>query len=58
VGITGAFAAVLALALQTDIIGVPWVAFTVWPLAAAALSAGARARGDTPRPSAAPTRPS
>jgi hypothetical protein len=58
VGIAGAFAAVLALALQTDIIGVPWVAFTVWPLAAAALSAGARARGDTPRPSAAPTRPS
>lgn len=30
----GAFAAVLVLGLQTDVIGVPWVAVTVWALAA------------------------
>jgi hypothetical protein len=29
-----AFAAVLVLGLQTDVIGVPWVAVTVWALAA------------------------
>lgn len=30
----GAFAAVLVLGLQTDVIGVPWLAVTVWALAA------------------------
>ena len=30
----GAFAAVLVLGLQTDVIGVPWIAVTVWALAA------------------------
>ena len=30
----GAFAAVLVLGLQTDVIGVPWIAITVWALAA------------------------
>jgi hypothetical protein len=29
-----AFAAVLFLGLQTDVIGVPWIAVTVWALAA------------------------
>ena len=32
-----AFAAVLVLGLQTDVIGVPWVAVTVWALAADSL---------------------
>ena len=30
----GAFAAVLVLGLQTDVIGVPWIAVAVWALAA------------------------
>jgi O-antigen ligase/polysaccharide polymerase Wzy-like membrane protein len=38
-GIGAAFAAVLLLAVQTDIYGVPWVALSVWTLAAAAVSA-------------------
>jgi hypothetical protein len=33
VGMTAAFAAVLALAIQTDVIGDPWVAYVVWALA-------------------------
>jgi hypothetical protein len=32
-----AFAAVLALAVQSDVIGDPWVAYCVWALAGAAL---------------------
>jgi O-antigen ligase len=40
-GIGAAFAAVLLLAVQTDIYGVPWVALSVWTLAAAAVSAAA-----------------
>ena len=35
--VTAAFAAVLALALQTDVIGVHWLAFTVWLAAGLAL---------------------
>ena len=35
-GIAAAFAAVLVLAVQTDIDGVPWVALSVWTLAGAA----------------------
>jgi hypothetical protein len=35
--ICAAFAAVLALAVQTDVIGDPWVAYCVWALAGAAL---------------------
>ena len=31
-GIAAAFAAVLALAVQTDVIGDPWVAYCVWGL--------------------------
>jgi hypothetical protein len=37
VRMTAAFAAVLALAIQTDVIGDPWVAYTVWGLAGALL---------------------
>jgi O-Antigen ligase len=38
VRMTAAFAAVLALAIQTDVIGDPWVAYVVWGLAGALLS--------------------
>jgi hypothetical protein len=31
--LTGAFVAMLALGLQTDIIGAPWVVYVLWPLA-------------------------
>ena len=37
-----AFAAVLVLGLQTDIIGVPWIAVAVWALAGDAVSASRR----------------
>lgn len=40
-GMAAAFAAVLALAVQTDVIGDPWVAYCVWGLAGA-LSARTR----------------
>jgi O-antigen ligase/polysaccharide polymerase Wzy-like membrane protein len=36
--VCAAFAAVLALAVQTDVIGDPWVAYCVWALAGAALA--------------------
>jgi hypothetical protein len=35
--IGGAFVAVLALALQTDVIGVPWVTYVLWALAGTAV---------------------
>ena len=34
-GLAAAFAAVLALAVQTDVIGDPWVAYCVWGFAGA-----------------------
>jgi O-antigen ligase len=34
-GVAAAFAAILALAVQTDVIGDPWVAYCVWGLAGA-----------------------
>jgi hypothetical protein len=34
-GLAAAFAAVLVLAIQTDVIGDPWVAYCVWGLAGA-----------------------
>jgi len=37
-GMAAAFAAVLALAVQTDVIGDPWVAYCVWGLAGALLA--------------------
>jgi hypothetical protein len=36
--VCAAFAAVLALAVQTDVIGDPWVAYCVWGLVGAALA--------------------
>jgi hypothetical protein len=33
--VTAALVAVLALGLQTDVIGVPWLAYVVWALAGA-----------------------
>ena len=33
-----AFSAVLVLAVQTDVIGVPWIAFSIWGLAGLVLS--------------------
>jgi hypothetical protein len=38
-GAAAAFAAVLALAIQTDVLGVPWLSYVVWLLAGATLSA-------------------
>jgi hypothetical protein len=35
--VAAAFAAILVLAIQTDVIGDPWVAYCVWALAAACL---------------------
>ena len=50
-GVAGTLAAILALAVQTDIYGVPWVAYCVWWLAGAlVIPAAARA------PVAAPAR--
>jgi hypothetical protein len=49
---TAAFAAVLALAVQTDVIGDPWVAYCVWALGGTLALAGARARA--PLPAVAP----
>jgi hypothetical protein len=40
-------AAVLALAVQTDVLGVPWVSFCVW-LLAGSLVAPAEARARAP----------
>jgi hypothetical protein len=37
-----AFAAVLFLGLQTDVIGVPWIAVTVWALAGDSASSSSR----------------
>jgi hypothetical protein len=37
-GIAIAFAAVLALGVQTDVLGTPWLAYVVWTLAGAAVS--------------------
>jgi hypothetical protein len=34
-GVAAAFAAVLALAIQTDVIGDPWVAYCVWAIGGA-----------------------
>ena len=39
--LAGAFAAILALAMQTDVIGDPWVAYCVWLLGGALVAGGA-----------------
>ena len=41
-------AAVLALALQTDVLGVPWLAYVVWCLAGGLVSALPRRRAEAP----------
>jgi O-Antigen ligase len=41
-GAAAGFAAILALALQTDVIGDPWVAYCVWILAGSLALAGSR----------------
>jgi O-Antigen ligase len=51
-GVAAAFAAILALAVQTDVIGDPWVAYCVWALGGSLALVGARARH--PAVSAAP----
>jgi hypothetical protein len=38
-GVAAAFSAVLALAVQTDVLGVPWLVYVVWMLAGATLTA-------------------
>ena len=45
--VAAAFAAILALAVQTDVIGDPWVAYVVWGLAGTSL-AKTLARDATP----------
>ena len=41
--LAGAFAAILALAMQTDVIGDPWVAYCVWLLGGALVAGATRA---------------
>jgi hypothetical protein len=48
-GIAAAFAAVLALGVQTDVLGTPWLAFVVWLLAGAGHTAALRDSGDVRR---------
>jgi hypothetical protein len=36
--LAGAFAALLFVGLQTDVIGIPWIAVVVWALAGAEVS--------------------
>jgi O-antigen ligase len=40
-GVAAAFAAVLALGVQTDVLGTPWLAYVVWILAGGYLTARA-----------------
>jgi hypothetical protein len=40
--------AVLALGLQTDVIGIHWLAFTMWAAAGLALGLPQAARGERP----------
>ena len=42
--LAAAFAAMLFVGLQTDVIGIPWIAVVVWALAATALRAPSDAR--------------
>ena len=54
--VAGGFAAILALAIQTDVIGDPWVAYCVWVFAGSLAFVGARlpvpalSRAATPEP--------
>ena len=49
-----AFAAVLLIGLQTDVIGVPWIAVVVWALAGSALSPAEPAPTELARPDPEP----
>jgi hypothetical protein len=53
-GVAAAFAAVLALAVQTDVLGVPWLVYVVWMLAGATLTA-CQSRSTPPPTSATST---
>jgi hypothetical protein len=53
VRMAAAFAAILALAIQTDVIGDPWVAYVVWALAGTSLQVRLATKEDRPVPSAA-----
>jgi hypothetical protein len=44
-GMAAAFAAILALAIQTDVIGDPWVAYCVWAFAGSLALIGPNGRG-------------
>jgi O-Antigen ligase len=46
--VCAAFAAILALAIQTDVIGDPWVAYVVWGLAGAVATVSARTTAVVP----------
>ena len=46
--LAGAFAAMLALAVQTDVIGDPWVAYCVWVLGGALVAGGAARAAASP----------
>jgi hypothetical protein len=46
-GVAAALAAVLALGVQTDVYGVPWLAYTLWWLAAGVLPSGYAAPAPT-----------
>ena len=53
-GLAAAVAAVLALAIQTDVIGDPWVAYCLWALGGALVATGPRRVAETQlRPRAA-----
>jgi hypothetical protein len=53
VRMTAAFAAILALAIQTDVIGDPWVAYVVWALAGTCLQVRLATKEDGAVPSSA-----
>jgi len=53
VRMAAAFAAILALAVQTDVIGDPWVAYVVWALAGTCLHVRLATKEDRAVPSAA-----
>jgi hypothetical protein len=48
-GVAAALAAVLALAIQTDVLGTPWLAYVVWLLAGSRVSTDAGRREPVPR---------
>jgi hypothetical protein len=52
-GVAAAFAAVLALAVQTDVIGDPWVAYCVWALSGALLTRPQERLAEVHRPAVA-----